>query len=144
MYLIPKNIKTKKEIFKGFGIFECIAIAISLGIGYLFSLFITQYKLKVIFFCIPPLLMFLLLLPLPNGSTALTILKKFLIFYNSKLCECIEHKNYKKKYRCYIFNHNTINLLSSKLLTILCCLIYNIISTYKPANHNTCKESHNR
>ena len=33
MYLIPKNIKTKKEIFKGFGIFECIAIAISLGIG---------------------------------------------------------------------------------------------------------------
>ena len=83
MYLIPKNIKTKKEIFKGFGIFECIAIAISLGIGYLFSLFITQYKLKVIFFCIPPLLMFLLLLPLPNGSTALTILKKFLNFYQS-------------------------------------------------------------
>ena len=50
MYLIPKNIKTKKEIFKGFGILECIAIAISFGIGYLFSFFITQYKLKVIFF----------------------------------------------------------------------------------------------
>ena len=86
MYLIPKNIKTKKEIFKGFGIFECIAIAISLGIGYLFSLFITQYKLKVIFFCIPPLLMFLLLLPLPNGSTALTILKKILIFKKRQRC----------------------------------------------------------
>ena len=82
MYLIPKNIKTKKEIFKGFGIFECIAIAISLGI----SLFITQYKLKVIFFCIPPLLMFLLLLPLPNGSTALTILKKFFKFKKSQRC----------------------------------------------------------
>ena len=72
MYLIPKNIKTKKEIFKGFGILECIAIAISFGIGYLFSFFITQYKLKVIFFCIPPLLMFILLLIIPNGSTSLT------------------------------------------------------------------------
>ena len=86
MYLIPKNIKTKKEIFKGFGIFECIAIAIALGIGYLLTLFIKQYKLKVIFFCVPPLLMFLLLLPLPNGSTALTILKKFFKFKGNQRC----------------------------------------------------------
>ena len=51
MYLIPKNIKTKREIFKGFGIFECIAVAIALGIGYLLTLFVPSYKLKVIFFC---------------------------------------------------------------------------------------------
>lgn len=86
MYLIPKNIKTKKEIFKGFGILECIAMAIALGIGYLLTIFVSQYKLKVIFFCVPPLLTFLLLLPLPNGSTALNILKKFLIFKKRQRC----------------------------------------------------------
>ena len=75
MYLIPKNIKTKREIFKGFGIFECIAVAI-----------VPSYKLKVIFFCVPPLLTFLLLLPLPNGSTALTIFRKFLRFKKNQRC----------------------------------------------------------
>ena len=38
----------KREIFKGFGIFECIAVAIALGIGYLLTLFVPSYKLKVI------------------------------------------------------------------------------------------------
>ncbi|MBR5663071.1 MAG: PrgI family protein [Bacilli bacterium] len=86
MYLIPKNIKTKREIFKGFGIFECIAVAIALGIGYLLTLFVPSYKLKVIFFCVPPLLTFLLLLPLPNGSTALNIFRKFLRFKKNQRC----------------------------------------------------------
>lgn len=86
MYLIPKNIKTKKEIFKGFGIFECIAIAVSLGVGYFCSLLISQFKIKMILFCVPPLLMFLLLLPLPNGSTTLTILRKFFIYQKHQKC----------------------------------------------------------
>ena len=86
MYLIPKNIKTKKEIFRGFGIIECIAIAIALGIGYLFTIFLKGFKLKMIFFCVPPLLTFLLLIPLPNGSTALTIFKKFLIYLKKQKC----------------------------------------------------------
>ena len=86
MYLIPKNIKTKKEIFKGFGIIECIAIAIALGIGYFLTLVFNGFKLKMIFFCVPPLLTFLLLIPLPNGSTALTIFKKFLIYLKKQKC----------------------------------------------------------
>ena len=85
LYLIPKNIKIKKEIFKGFGIFECIAVALSVGVGYLLSLFVTRFKLKAICMCVPPLCTFLLLLPLPNGSRALTIIKKFLKYKNSQL-----------------------------------------------------------
>ena len=84
MYLIPKNIKVKREIFKGFGMLECIAIAISFGIGYLCSLLLSQFKIKVFIFFFFPLLMFLLLLPLPNGSTPLIILKKFLKYSRSQ------------------------------------------------------------
>lgn len=80
MYLIPKNIKTKKEIFKGFGMLEIIAMAISLGLGYLLSSLFYSYKIKIFLFCIFPLLTFILLLPLPNGSTTLKILKKYLIY----------------------------------------------------------------
>lgn len=85
MYLIPKNIKMKKEIFKGFGLLEIIAIAISLGFGYLLSCLATDYKIKIFLFFIFPLFVFLLLLPLPNGSTALKIFKKFLKYqYNQR------------------------------------------------------------
>ena len=84
MYLIPKNIKTKREIFKGFGILEIIAIGISCGLGFLLQSFVTPYQLKVILFAIFPLSTFLLLLPLPNGSTALMIFKKFYIYTKSQ------------------------------------------------------------
>ena len=47
MYLIPKNIKTKSEIFSGFGIIEIIIIGLSLGIGYLFQLLSSNFYLKV-------------------------------------------------------------------------------------------------
>lgn len=80
MYLIPKNIKIKKEIFKGFGIIEIIILAISLGFGYFFSTFPQEYRIKIFLFCIFPLSTFLLLLPLPNGITFLKILKKFIIY----------------------------------------------------------------
>ena len=80
MYLIPKNIKVKREIFKGIGIFEIISLACSCGIGYLFSTFPQDYKLKIFLFFIFPLTNFLLILPLPNGNTILRILKKFIIY----------------------------------------------------------------
>lgn len=85
MYLIPKNIKIKREIFKGFGILEIIAMGVSLGIGFLVQSIFPYYKLKMIVFSFFPIATFLLLLPLPNGSTPLIIFKKFLIYkYNQK------------------------------------------------------------
>lgn len=90
MYLIPKNIKTKREIFKGFGIFEIIVIAISIGLGYILQLLTNQFFLRVFLFCLLPLTNFFLLLPLPNGSTALSIFKKFILFQKKQ-------KNYKYK-----------------------------------------------
>lgn len=78
MYLIPKNIKIKREIFKGFGIVELLAIALSFGIGYLSTLCFNKYNIKIFCFFIFPLLTFILLLPLPNGSTALKIVIKFI------------------------------------------------------------------
>lgn len=78
MYLIPKNIKVKREIFKGFGIIEIIALAISFGLGFLLQNFTNVFHIKIFLFFIFPLTMFLLLLPLPNGSTPLIIFKKFL------------------------------------------------------------------
>ena len=80
MYLIPKNIKTKREIFKGFGMIEIIAIALACGIGFILQSFVENFKLKVLLFFILPITVFLLLLPLPNGSTAFIIFKKFIIY----------------------------------------------------------------
>lgn len=84
MYLIPKNIKTKREIFKGFGIVELISIAFSLLLGYLLQMLVVDFKIKIFLFAILPLITFILLLPLPNGSTTFNILKKFIIFQNSQ------------------------------------------------------------
>jgi len=80
MYLIPKNIKTKREIFKGFGILEIIAMGISLGLGYLLQMLSTNFKVKIFLFFLLPLITFILLLPLPNGNTALNILVKYIRF----------------------------------------------------------------
>ena len=84
MYLIPKNIKTKREIFKGFGIFEILAMGIAFGLGFLLQSFILNFKLKIFLFFIFPLISFLLLIPLPNGSTALVIFTKLLKFQNNQ------------------------------------------------------------
>lgn len=80
MYLIPKNIKVKREIFKGFGMVEIIALTMSFGLGFLLQNFVHKFHIKIFLFFIFPLTMFLLLLPLPNGSTPLIIFKKFLKF----------------------------------------------------------------
>lgn len=89
MYLIPKNIKVKREIFKGFGILELIAMALSFGIGFLFQTIISSFQLKIFFFCLFPFSTFLLLLPLPNGSTAFVIFSKF-----------IRYQRGQKRYKC--------------------------------------------
>ena len=80
IYLIPKNIKVKKEIFKGFGIIEVIVMSISFILGYLLSMLVKGFKIKFFLFIIFPMISFFLLLPLPNGSTILKILKKFFIY----------------------------------------------------------------
>ena len=84
MYLIPKNIKVKREIFKGFGVIEIIAMGLSLGIGYLLQLLTSNFVLKVAFFIFLPMLTFLLLMPLPNGSTLFSIVKRFVVFKASQ------------------------------------------------------------
>lgn len=84
MYFIPKNIKIKREIFKGFGILEILAMGVSLGIGFLLSYLVKGYQIKIFFFSIFPLATFILLLPLPNGSTVLKILMKFIKFKKSQ------------------------------------------------------------
>ena len=73
MYLIPKNIKTKKEIFKGFGILEIIAMSLCFALGYLMQMLTSSFKLKIFLFFLLPLTTFILLLPLPNGNTALNL-----------------------------------------------------------------------
>lgn len=90
MYLIPKNIKVKREIFKGFGIIEIIVLALSFGLGFLLQNLGHQFHIKLILFFIFPLTTFLLLLPLPNDSTPLIIFKKYLNYQHSQ-------KNYKLK-----------------------------------------------
>ena len=90
MYLIPKNIKVKKEIFKGIGILELIFLSVSIGLGFLLQSFFTRIKIKIFLFFIFPLISFLLILPLPNGATPLIIFKKFFIFQKRQ-------KNFKYK-----------------------------------------------
>lgn len=90
MYLIPKNIKVKREIFKGFGILEIIFLAISFGLGFLLQNLVSEFHTKIFLFFLFPLSTFLLLLPLPNGSTPLIIFRKFLKYQRNQ-------KNYKFK-----------------------------------------------
>lgn len=84
MYLIPKNIKVKREIFKGFGIVELIVLAISFLIGFILQSLTIHFKLKVFLFFILPLFTFLMLMPLPNGTTPFIIFKKFLKFNHNQ------------------------------------------------------------
>ena len=84
MYLIPKNIKIKREIFKGFGIVELIVLGLSLGIGFLLQNFSHEFHIKIFLFSFFPLITFLMLIPLPNGSTPLVIFRKFLKFQHNQ------------------------------------------------------------
>ena len=101
MYLIPKNIKVKKEIFKGFGILEILAVVVSISLGYVVSMLGSGFYSKAILFCIFPLTTLILLIPLPNGSTVLNIFLKF-----------IKYQKNQKKYKKY---EEEINVKSNSI-----------------------------
>ena len=83
--MIPKNIKVKREVFKGFGLIEIFCLFVSGVVGYIVSLAINYFNLKVFLFCLFPFITFILLLPLPNGGRPLTIVIRFIKFqYNQK------------------------------------------------------------
>lgn len=86
MYLIPKNIKVKKEIFKGIGIVELVILSLSLLLGFIFQSFFKKIKIKVFVFFILPLISLLLIIPLPNGTTSFIILKKFIKYKTNQKC----------------------------------------------------------
>lgn len=90
MYLIPKNIKVKREIFRGYGIKEVLLLGISIVIGFLLSKFFGTGLVKVFLFCFFPILAFLLTLPMPSGNgNVLNIFIKMVKFRTSQ-------KKYKK------------------------------------------------
>ena len=89
-YFIPKNIKVKREIFKGFGILELIVLGISFFIGFILQSLFDSYKIKVLSFVVLPIIVFLLFIPLPNGNNVFYIVKKFFIYK-------VNQKNYKYK-----------------------------------------------
>jgi hypothetical protein len=86
MYLIPKNIKVKREVFKGYGIKEIVFIFISFCLGYLMSILGSNHIIKLLLFSIPSILSILLTMPLPNGLTVFKIIQKYIKFnYNQKI-----------------------------------------------------------
>lgn len=92
MYLIPKNIKVKREIFKGYGIKEILLIGLSIGLGFLLAKLFGTGLIKIFFFCFFPILTFLITLPMPSGNNnILDILIKMIKFRLSQ-----------KKYKKYI------------------------------------------
>lgn len=84
IYLVPKNIRVKREIFKGFGLLEIFCLFVSGIIGYFMTLLVTSFNLKVFLFCIFPFITFILLLPLPNGGRPLTIVIRFVKFQHNQ------------------------------------------------------------
>lgn len=90
MYLIPKNIKVKREIFRGYGVKEIVLLVFSILIGFILSKFFGTGLVKVFLFSFFPILMFLLTLPMPTGNgNILGILIKMFRFMSSQ-------KKYKK------------------------------------------------
>ena len=86
MYLIPKNIKVKREVFKGYGIKEIGLIFISFCFGYLISILGSNHMVKILLFSIPSILSILLTMPLPNGLTVFIIIQRYIKFnYNQKI-----------------------------------------------------------
>ena len=80
MYLIPKNIKVKREIFKGIGIIELLSLFITGVLGFYFSSLTNSFHLKIFLFAFLPLINIILIIPLPNGGTIFLVLKKYFIF----------------------------------------------------------------
>lgn len=92
MYLIPKNIKVKREIFRGYGIKEMILLILSVLIGFILVKFFGTGLMKVFLFCFFPILIFLITLPMPNGNGNILIV----------LTKMIKFRISQKKYKRYI------------------------------------------
>lgn len=92
MYLIPKNIKVKREIFRGYGIKEMILLILSVLIGFILAKFFGTGLMKVFLFCFFPILTFLITLPMPNGNGNILIV----------LTKMIKFRISQKKYKRYI------------------------------------------
>lgn len=92
MYLIPKNIKVKREIFRGYGIKEVILLILSVLIGFLLAKCFGTGLMKVFLFCFFPILTFLITLPMPNGNGNILIV----------LTKMIKFRMNQKKYKRYI------------------------------------------
>ena len=54
MYLIPKNIKVKREIFRGYGVKEIVLLGFSILIGFILSKFFGTGLVKVFLFSFFP------------------------------------------------------------------------------------------
>ena len=50
MYLIPKNIKVKREIFKGYGVKEIVLLGLSVLFGFILAKFLGKGLVKIFFF----------------------------------------------------------------------------------------------
>lgn len=92
MYLIPKNIKVKREIFRGYGIKEMILLILSVLIGFILAKFFGTGLMKVFLFCFFPILTFLITLPMPNGNGNILIV----------LTKMIKFRISQKKYKRYV------------------------------------------
>lgn len=92
MFLIPKNIKVKREVFKGYGIKEVLLIGFSMGVGFLLAKFFGTGLIKIFLFCFFPILTFLITLPMPSGNNNILDI----------LVKMIKFKSRQKKYKKYI------------------------------------------
>ena len=90
MYLIPKNIRVKREIFKGYGIKEVLLLGLSIFVGLILAKVFGSGLLKIFLFCFFPILTFLITLPMPNGSGNILIIIIKMIRFN------IRQKKFKK------------------------------------------------
>lgn len=90
MYLIPKNIKVKREIFRGYGVKEVLLLGLSVIIGFILARLFGTGLVKIFLFCFFPILTFLITLPMPSGNgNILNILTKMIKFRTGQ-------KKYKK------------------------------------------------
>ena len=64
--------------------FELIIIALCFVLGFLLQSYVSIYKVKIFLFSFLPIVSFLMLMPLNNGSTVFIILKKFIVYQRRK------------------------------------------------------------
>jgi len=88
MYTIPKNVRTRYEIFPGFGFRELLITAtgslIGIAVFFLMSLFKLPIPLTIILSVIFPAAAFLLSMPNPRTNVSLLIMIKHFRTYRAR------------------------------------------------------------